>query len=140
LQGSINWPSVSRSGITFAFAKATDGYSVDNTFRTNFNGALNAGLQVGAFHASDASLSSAASQSDCGVEIGVKYVVGDGKLIGALVMGYRPGVQYCYGLSQQQMIVWVNNFITAYQQSMNYSPIIYTRYRLYEIIENLHMY
>ncbi len=51
-QGSINWRDVARSGtVEYVYIKATEGESlVDNTFRTNLNGARRAGLRVGVYH------------------------------------------------------------------------------------------
>ncbi len=51
-QGSINWREVARSGtVEYVYIKATEGENlVDNTFRTNLNGARRAGLRVGVYH------------------------------------------------------------------------------------------
>jgi lysozyme len=50
-QGPIDWPRVARSGISFAFLKATEGGThVDENFRENFEGARATGIAVGAYH------------------------------------------------------------------------------------------
>ena len=51
-QGSINWHEVARNGnVAYVYIKATEGESlVDNTYRTNLNGARRAGLRVGIYH------------------------------------------------------------------------------------------
>ena len=50
-QGPIDWPRVARSGISFAFLKATEGGThVDENFRENFEEARAAGVAVGAYH------------------------------------------------------------------------------------------
>ena len=51
-QGSINWHEVARSGdVAYVYIKATEGANlVDNTYRTNLNGAKRAGLRVGIYH------------------------------------------------------------------------------------------
>ncbi len=50
-QGPIDWQRVARSGITFAFLKATEGGThVDQNFEDNFEGARAAGIAVGAYH------------------------------------------------------------------------------------------
>jgi len=49
--GVIDWHSVARSDVRFAFAKATDGAAfVDPTFATNWTGIRDAGLLRGAYH------------------------------------------------------------------------------------------
>jgi len=127
LQGSINWPLVAQSQI-FAFVKATDGLSPDKTFLTNINGALDAGLYVAAYHVADPSHSNGSTQANYFLNNGGKYIVGDKKLVGALFMENRTGVEFCYGLSQKQMISWVYEFIFTCVELMYYMPIIYTRY------------
>ena len=51
-QGTINWREVARSGtVEYVYIKATEGESlIDNTYRTNLNGARRAGLRVGIYH------------------------------------------------------------------------------------------
>jgi lysozyme len=54
--GKINWPSVAGMGISFAFAKATEGsdatkpWYTDPTFLTNWQAMKDAGLVRGAYH------------------------------------------------------------------------------------------
>ena len=49
--GSINWTDVAKQGISFAFIKATEGIDwIDPTFKTNWEGAKQAGLIRGAYH------------------------------------------------------------------------------------------
>jgi lysozyme len=50
-QGPIDWPEVARSGVSFAWIKATEGGDrADPLFDAQFRGALRAGLPVGAYH------------------------------------------------------------------------------------------
>lgn len=50
-QGAIDWRAVARSGIAFAYIKATEGGDVlDPEFRSNRRGAKSAGLRWGAYH------------------------------------------------------------------------------------------
>ena len=50
-QGDVNWLSVAQSGVSFAFAKATEGTSyVDPKFAANWAGMKDAGIQRGAYH------------------------------------------------------------------------------------------
>ncbi|MGH7269796.1 MAG: glycoside hydrolase family 25 protein, partial [Polyangiaceae bacterium] len=50
-QGTIDWPSVKRSGVEFALIKATQGtYDTQATFARNWRGAKDAGVLRGAYH------------------------------------------------------------------------------------------
>ncbi|MEL7065412.1 MAG: GH25 family lysozyme [Bacteroidota bacterium] len=50
-QGSIDWEAVAASGVKFAFVKATEGFTWrDARFRSNWQGAKQAGIAVGAYH------------------------------------------------------------------------------------------
>lgn len=50
-QGDVNWPLVRRSGISFAYIKATEGGDyADDRFLDNWRGARAAGLPRGAYH------------------------------------------------------------------------------------------
>ncbi|WP_245256556.1 glycoside hydrolase family 25 protein [Bartonella tamiae] len=50
-QGAIDWASVAKSGISFAFIKATEGGDrVDEYFVRNWNGTKQVGLPRGAYH------------------------------------------------------------------------------------------
>jgi len=50
-QGRIDWPAVARSGVRFAYLKATEGGDfVDSSFARNWAEARAAGLAVGAYH------------------------------------------------------------------------------------------
>lgn len=50
-QGNINWATVAKSGVAFAYAKATEWTEfVDPSFVTNVTNAKRAGVHVGAYH------------------------------------------------------------------------------------------
>ena len=50
-QGEIDWQILSKSGIDFAFIKATEGSSaVDPCFQSNWEGAFKTDLRIGAYH------------------------------------------------------------------------------------------
>ncbi len=50
-QGSIDWPTVGTTGVSFVYIKATQGDSyVDPTYRTNLEGARAAGVLAGSYH------------------------------------------------------------------------------------------
>src|SRR5690606_2275403 len=50
-QGTVDWPTIARQDVDFAYVKATEGSSfVDRQFEANLRGARQAGLLVGAYH------------------------------------------------------------------------------------------
>lgn len=50
-QGAIDWEAVAADGIDFAYVKATEGGDFsDRSFDANWTGAVDAGLDVGAYH------------------------------------------------------------------------------------------
>lgn len=50
LGGSINWPQVAQSGLSFAYARAADGSTfMDPDFQTNYRGIKQAGMKAGAY-------------------------------------------------------------------------------------------
>ena len=50
-QGTVDWVKVKATGITFAYAKATDGNTyTDPQFHTNWQGMRAAGILRGAYH------------------------------------------------------------------------------------------
>ncbi len=50
-QGDIDWPTVRRSGVSFAYIKATEGGDhLDEKFKENWAGAARGGVQRGAYH------------------------------------------------------------------------------------------
>lgn len=54
-QGDIDWKGVNASGISFAFAKATEGATSDPRFAQNWSGMKEAGVTRGAYHFYDSS-------------------------------------------------------------------------------------
>lgn len=49
-QKDVNWLAVASSNVQFAFAKATEGTTVDDCFQKNWTGIQEAGLYRGAYH------------------------------------------------------------------------------------------
>lgn len=63
-QGSPNWGSVKSCGYTFAFAKATEGVSInDPDYRGNINNGKGAGVYMGAYHFAHPELNSPGSEA-----------------------------------------------------------------------------
>lgn len=50
-QGLVNWDSVKAGGVSYGFAKATEGVNfIDNRFTTNMTNARQAGVPIGPYH------------------------------------------------------------------------------------------
>src|SRR5206468_4270612 len=63
--GSVNWASAKSSGISFAWAKATEGLTVnDADFAVNMANAKSAGVLIGAYHFSHPELHIGSSGAD----------------------------------------------------------------------------
>lgn len=79
-QGSVSWSSVKASGITFAWAKATEGATVnDSTFAANQNNGKAAGLYMGAYHFARPGNNSPATESSHFWNIASPYILAEGK-------------------------------------------------------------
>ncbi|WP_240670750.1 GH25 family lysozyme [Actinoplanes solisilvae] len=129
-QGPINWSQVAASGERFAILKATDntGY-VDPTFATNYLGAKNAGLYVGAYHFALPDRSTGAVQADFFLDH-ARYVR-DGRTLPPMLDIEWPysgsgSPSPCYGLTPAQMVSWIQAFVAEVQRRTGVRPIIYT--------------
>ncbi|EEF62266.1 glycoside hydrolase family 25 protein [Pedosphaera parvula] len=79
-QGSINWTSVRNSGITYAWAKATEGVTVnDGYFVGNENNGKAAGVYMGAYHFARPNLNSPAAEASHFWGVAGPYIKADGK-------------------------------------------------------------
>lgn len=79
-QGSVNWSSVKAAGITFAFAKATEGATFnDSTFVGNQNNGKAAGVYMGAYHFARPGNNSPGTESSHFWNVANDYIVSDGK-------------------------------------------------------------
>src|SRR5882672_1419448 len=79
-QGTINWSSVAGAGITFAWAKATEGASTsDAYFVNNAVNAKAAGVPIGAYHYAHSELNTPAAEAANFWSVAGAYIKGDGK-------------------------------------------------------------
>jgi GH25 family lysozyme M1 (1,4-beta-N-acetylmuramidase) len=107
--GSINWSSVYSSGITFAWAKATESLDfIDADFTINENNGKAAGVYMGAYHFAHPTNSPAAEAAYFWNEAG-PYIKADGKtLMPMLDLEYFTGYDGASSYSD-----WVNQWCTA---------------------------
>jgi lysozyme len=116
--GAVDWGTVGRSEVRFAFAKATDGSTfVDPTFEDNWPAIRNAGILRGAYHfarpGSDPEVQAAHFAS----------------VIGPLSWGELPpalDIEVMDGQSKQGVIDWTLAFVARAEALIGCPLIIYT--------------
>lgn len=116
-QGTVNWKSVQEAGIAFAFARATYGISVvDSYFDTNWPGMKDAGIIRGAYHFFLAA-EDPAQQAEFFI-----------RTVGSLDPGDLPpviDVESGSGTSSN-LAANVQTWLNAVEQGLGRKPIIYT--------------
>ena len=127
-QGNVNWASVAANGGAFAYMKATEGtyYTDSSYFAQQYNGSYSAGLVRGAYHFAIPNNSTGAAQADYFVAHGGGWSADGRTLPGTLDIEYNPYGAECYGLSQAQMVSWVQSFDSEYKALTGRYPTIYT--------------
>lgn len=121
-QGEVDWKTVTQSGITFAYAKATEGNTfVDPMFKRNWSAMGEAGIRRGAYHfyrvGDDA--------ADQAKNFTKQFTIGGGDLIPMLDVeeGSIPeGVRLDKNAMQADIIAWLEQVA----EDLNCTPIIYT--------------
>ncbi len=115
--GSINWTEAKAAGITFAFAKATEGTGLlDNTFAANWAGMKAAGVVRGAYHFFDPAESATAQAS---------FVM---NTVGTLEAGDLPIVldfEQLDGVSESQAVADAVTFLHTVTQATGKTAILY---------------
>jgi len=77
--GTINWTNVKSSGISFAWAKATEGVSIpDAYFTLNAVNAKAAGVYIGAYHFAHPEANSPSAEANYFWSVAGNYIKGDG--------------------------------------------------------------
>ncbi|MFF7725612.1 lysozyme [Streptomyces sp. NPDC008001] len=125
--GNVSWSKLWKSGIRFAYAKATEGTSYTNPyFAQQYNGPYDAGMIRGAYHFALPGNSGGAAQADYFVRHGGDWSDDGWTLPGVLDMEYNPYGSPCYGLSTGRMIDWIEDFLDAYRGHTGRDATIYT--------------
>ncbi|MFK3980797.1 GH25 family lysozyme [Micromonospora sp. NPDC050397] len=126
-QGTINWASVAGAGTDFAYARASlgSGYT-DPTFTANHNGAKSNGLYFGAYHFARPDQSSGRQQADYFLDRA--RVVNDGRTLPPMLdLEWGPAsVPTCFGLSQSEMVTWIDEFLDRVKTRTGRTAMIYT--------------
>ena len=130
--GSINWASVKSSGISFAWAKVTQGnYYVDADFAINEANAKAAGVLIGAYHFADYNTNpgtnGAITEANYFWAQAKNYVVGGGSYL-------TPMLDVEFSLTnntEATVSLWVNTWCTtvsnlAKANGVTIIPVVYT--------------
>ncbi len=129
-QGTINWAQLAASGQAFSYAKATEGVQfTDPYFAANNSGAKANGLYAGAYHYARPDRSSGKAQADYFLDR-AQYL-NDGRTLPPMLDVEWPwdgsGSPYpCYGLTPDQMVSWVHDFVNEIRARTGRPTMIYT--------------
>ena len=126
-EGTIDWPQVKASGIVFAFAKATQGINVgDSYFLTNMTNGVNSGVIMGAYHFPRPVNNTAADEAQYFLSVAGSYI-GNGFLPPVLDVENFPGdPSLDASFSSSALTTWVEQWMTIIEQQTGVAPIIYT--------------
>jgi len=134
IQGSPNWASVKGSGITYAWCKATEGFTFnDASFANNMVNAKAAGVLVGAYHYArpDNQVGVAGAQQEAEHFWGIvsNYIKGGGSYM-VPVLDIETGLTGA-GYTRATLSQWVNAWCVAvtnraFTNGIVLKPLVYT--------------
>ncbi|MBL1065123.1 lysozyme [Streptomyces sp. 7-21] len=126
-QGNVDWPALWDSGVRWAYVKATEGTSYKNPYFTQqYNGSYDIGMIRGAYHFALPNSSSGIAQADYFADNGGGWSRDGKTLPGVLDIEYNPYGSACYGLSDAEMVDWIDDFLTRYYERTGRWAVIYT--------------
>lgn len=127
-QGNVDWSTAYANGARFAYIKATEGTTYTNSyFSQQYDGSYGVGMIRGAYHFAVPNDSGGAAQADFFVDNGGGWSADGQTQPGALDIEYNPySGGTCYGLSQADMIAWIQSFSAEYQARTGRYPTIYS--------------
>lgn len=122
--GAVDWKKVAADGISFAFLKASEGRSYqDSTLATHLKGAREAGVMVGAYHFVTAQSVDAAREEAANFAGTITAAGGVDLLDLPPVMDYENNPAR---LSKAQINAIAETFLTTLEQLTGVKPMIYT--------------
>ena len=132
----INWTNVKSSGITFAWAKATEGLTLnDASFTVNEGNARAAGVLVGAYHYAHpdthVGLSGADEEAQHFWSVASNYINGSGTYLMPMLDFEQSVTNVSPAYTQATLSAWANEWcqdIVAYAASngVTVKPVVYT--------------
>ncbi|MFJ9352276.1 lysozyme [Streptomyces sp. NPDC101237] len=126
-QGNVAWPTLLKSGVKWAYTKATEGtYYTNPYFAQQYDGSDDAGMIRGAYHFATPDTTSGAAQADYFVDHGGGWSKDGRTLPGALDIEWNPYGAACYGKSTGAMVSWITDFLKTYKARTGRDAVIYT--------------
>jgi GH25 family lysozyme M1 (1,4-beta-N-acetylmuramidase) len=130
---NIYWPAVKGAGITFTWAKATEGtFYVDADLAYNMANAKSAGVVIGAYHfahpESDLGLAGADTEAAYFINHVAQYLKSGGAyLMPMLDYETAPGASYTKATSSQWVNEWCQDLVNYGQTNgLRIMPVVYT--------------
>jgi len=127
-QGTINWAQVKAAGYTFAWAKATEGLTVnDAQYSNNATNGVSAGVKMGAYHFAHPETNSATSEANHFLSIAGSHIISC-EVPPVLDLedpgGSSPALTTFF--TSAQLTTWVQAWMSAVQTATGVVPILYT--------------
>ncbi|MEU5209852.1 lysozyme [Streptomyces sp. NPDC020742] len=123
----VGWSALRRSGVRFAYVKATEGNNYTNPyFAQQYRGSYSSGMIHGAYHFALPDNSSGSTQARYFADHGGDWSRDGRTLPGALDMEYNPYGATCYGKSAKGMVNWIEDFVETYREETGRDAVIYT--------------
>jgi len=125
-EGTINWTSVKGGGYTFAFAKATEGVGLtDSYFVSNQVNGTAAGVVMGAYHFGHPENNTAVAEANYFLSVAGPYIKAC-NLPPVLDLEDPPsGPSLSTFFTSAQLTTWVQTWFTTVQNATGIAPIIY---------------
>ncbi|MEO6884089.1 MAG: GH25 family lysozyme, partial [Bacteroidia bacterium] len=126
-QGTVNWTQVKSAGITFAYAKASEGVSItDAYFTSNQINGTSAGVVMGAYHFARPEDNTAIAEANHFVSVAGPYIKSC-YLPPVLDLEDPPsGPALETFFSSSQLTAWVQAWMKTVYDSTGIEPILYT--------------
>jgi len=125
-EGAINWNNVKAAGYKFAFAKATEGVTItDSYFVQNEVNGTAAGLPIGAYHFGRPENNTATAEANYFLSVAGPYIKAC-HLPPVLDLEDPPsGPSLSTYFTSSQLTAWVQTWMSAVQTATGIAPIIY---------------
>jgi GH25 family lysozyme M1 (1,4-beta-N-acetylmuramidase) len=125
-EGTVNWASVKAGGYTFAFAKATEGVGLtDSYFVSNETNGTAAGMVMGAYHFAHPENNTATAEANYFLSVAGPYIKAC-HLPPVLDLEDPPsGPALSTYFTSAQLTTWVQTWMQAVQTATGIAPIIY---------------
>lgn len=129
-QGDVDWETLSKQGISFAFIKATEGSSyVDLTFEKNYAEANKTVLRVGAYH-----FFSFESSGQTQAELFIKTVKKTEKALPPVIDVEFYGAYTVKNINVKEIKKELRELVDLLTEEYGVKPIIYADDKTYELI------